>query len=52
MESLDGCEISDVECDVEEAQEFFVFFGGSAKQIFFELNVFCQSSFPHCRKMN
>lgn len=44
MESLDDCEISDVECDVEEAQEFLCSLEISKANIF-ELNVFCRSSF-------
>ncbi|WP_320952725.1 hypothetical protein, partial [Enterocloster bolteae] len=39
MESLDDCEISDVECDVEEAQEFLCSLEISKANIF-ELNVF------------
>ncbi|BFL17568.1 hypothetical protein K190097F3_30690 [Enterocloster clostridioformis] len=39
MESLDDCEISDVECDVEEAQEFLCSLEISRVNIF-ELNVF------------
>ena len=39
MESLDDCEISDVECDVEEAQEFLCSLDLSNANIF-ELNVF------------
>lgn len=39
MESLDECEISDVECDVEEAQEFLCSLEISRVNIF-ELNVF------------
>ena len=39
MESLDECEISDVECDVEEAQEFLRSLEISKANIF-ELNVF------------
>ena len=39
MESLDDCEISDVECDVEEAQEFLCSLEISKAKIF-ELNVF------------
>ena len=38
MESLDDCEISDVECDVEEAQEFLCSLEISRVNIF-ELNV-------------
>lgn len=39
MESLNDCEISDVECDVEEVQEFLCFLEISKANIF-ELNVF------------
>ena len=39
MESLDDCEISDVECDVEEAQTFLYSLELSKANIF-ELNVF------------
>ena len=39
MESLDDCEISDVECDIEEAQEFLCSLEISKANIF-ELNVF------------
>ena len=39
MESLDDCEISDVECDIEEAQEFLCSLEISRANIF-ELNVF------------
>ena len=42
--SLDDCEISDVECDVEEAQEFLCSLEISRVNIF-ELNDFCWSSF-------
>ena len=39
MESLDDCEISEVECDLEEAQEFLCSLDISNINIF-ELNVF------------